>query len=117
MDSEDFDVDPSIAEAMGFTGFGNQKKRKFDSHDGFVDPNINKKPQGTGANNLPVRDRPAKASETVKAGNGHVPDRAPGEDSKPSLEALRYGARNQKGDMVYFLPTFLEDPWAGLKSR
>ncbi|KAL9095427.1 MAG: hypothetical protein Q9165_002298 [Trypethelium subeluteriae] len=28
------------------------------------------------------------------------------------LEALKTGIRNEKGDMVYFLPSFVEDPWA-----
>lgn len=37
---DDFEIDPAIAAAMGFSGFGaqNKQKRKFDPNDGFVDP-------------------------------------------------------------------------------
>ena len=31
-----------------------------------------------------------------------------------SLQALRRGIRNERGDMAYFLPSFLEDPWKEL---
>lgn len=31
-----------------------------------------------------------------------------------SLQALRRGVRNERGDMAYFLPSFLEDPWRDL---
>ncbi|KAF2218812.1 hypothetical protein BDZ85DRAFT_63885 [Elsinoe ampelina] len=32
-----------------------------------------------------------------------------------SLQDLRYGVRNEHGDVAYFLPSFLEDPWVGLR--
>ncbi|KAF1816136.1 hypothetical protein P152DRAFT_470180 [Eremomyces bilateralis CBS 781.70] len=35
--------------------------------------------------------------------------------SQGDLQALRSGVRNPDGDMVYFLPSFIEDPWARLK--
>jgi hypothetical protein len=31
-----------------------------------------------------------------------------------SLQALRRGIRNERGDIAYFLPSFLEDPWEKL---
>lgn len=33
------------------------------------------------------------------------------------LQALRKGVRNGRGDTVYFLPSFVEDPWASLRAR
>jgi hypothetical protein len=35
--------------------------------------------------------------------------------SKDELQALRFGVRNEHGDTVYFLPNFVEDPWANIK--
>lgn len=113
MDNEnpDFEIDPAIAAAMGFSGFGNQnKKRKFDSNDGFVDPDIQKKQQaqGSGANNVPLRERKAPSAQN------QAPVVAGG---KPTMEDLRHGVRNAKGDVAYFLPSFLEDPWEGLQAK
>jgi hypothetical protein len=34
-----------------------------------------------------------------------------------SSQALRRGIRNERGDMAYFLPSFLEDPWAKLAAK
>ncbi|KAK4548762.1 hypothetical protein LTR36_008535 [Oleoguttula mirabilis] len=42
-EDDGLDIDPAIAEAMGFSGFGMQpssKKRKFDANDTFVDPSV-----------------------------------------------------------------------------
>jgi hypothetical protein len=36
--------------------------------------------------------------------------------SPPSLEALRRGVKNERGDLVVFMPSFLEDPWTALKT-
>lgn len=125
--NDDFDIDPAIAAAMGFSGFGKtpaNKKRKYDN-DGFVDPSIAKGPQGTSANNLPIGERKTtKTTETV----AQVPFRPEpqqsgskshetGSDGEPTLQALRNGVRNERGDLAIFLPSFIEDPWAGLKAQ
>lgn len=34
--------------------------------------------------------------------------------TKAELNALRFGCRNEDGDMAYFLPSFVEDPWEKL---
>lgn len=34
-----------------------------------------------------------------------------------NLQALRRGVRNERGDMAYFLPSFLEDPWEKLVAK
>ena len=135
---EDFDIDPAIAAAMGFGGFGAQKsqKRKFNANDGFVDPNLGKASaaHGTGANNMPLRDRkeksakvaseeaseqmaPATTAHAQSSGSGSVAAYDPQTQESPSLEALRFGVRNVRGDMVYFSKSFLEDPWAELKPQ
>jgi len=35
--------------------------------------------------------------------------------SRAGLNALRNGVQTENGDTAYFLPSFLEDPWAKLK--
>ncbi|KXT13903.1 hypothetical protein AC579_2632 [Pseudocercospora musae] len=118
----DFDADPDIAAAMGFGGFGSQTKgkRKFDSNNGFV----SKAPSSaTGANSMPMREHKAvkvaagsETSEPLQRGTTLMPY-DPKTQESPSMESLKYGVRNTKGDMLYFLPSFLEDPWAGFKAR
>lgn len=130
---EDFDIDPAIAAAMGFGTFGAQKsqKRKFNANDGFVDPSVGKPEaaHGTGANSMPMQDRKEKPARVVSqdapkliasASSSHAQKSSlaaydPQTQDSPSLEALKFGVRNIRGDMVYFSKSFLEDPWAGLK--
>lgn len=47
---------------------------------------------------------PAPAHDNITLADGSV----------MSLQALRRGIRNERGDMAYFLPSFLEDPWEEL---
>lgn len=144
MDSgDDFDIDPAIAAAMGFSGFGKapNKKRKYDN-DGFVDPDITAAPPGTKANQLPLGERKATKS-TKHTGNSPPPPPPPQTTKVPfrsetqqqsghhrasetdsnnggapiTLEALKNGVRNERGDLAIFLPSFIEDPWAGLKAQ
>lgn len=152
MEEDDgFDIDPAIAEALGFSGFGKQpgKKRKFNPDDGaFVDPDARQaaKPTGTpskgnGANHTPLGSRPAAgAGFAILTGNGsgesadttakqatsaqpvqqQLPDTRSMTDTRsgpPSLQALRQGVPNERGDMAYFLPSFIEDPWKNLRSQ
>lgn len=137
MDSDDFEIDPAIAAAMGFSNFGSasNKKRKFNDNDGFVDPDIAKGgPQGTSANNLPIGERKptVRAAESVatsSSSTSQVPFRTEqpkqmesmahetDSDGKPTLQALKNGIRNEKGDLAIFLPSFIEDPWKGLKAQ
>lgn len=37
--------------------------------------------------------------------------------TKAALNELRRGVRNEHGDMVYFLPSFVEDPWEKLRKN
>lgn len=130
---QDMDIDPAIAQAMGFSGFGMQgsKKRKHgaaadDDHFSFVD--ARRSNAATGAN---------ATAHSLAGGNHKQPDKVAAEametetgrrqanattsaldaEGKPTLDALRRGVRNAEGDMVYFLPSFIEDPWSGLEGR
>jgi hypothetical protein len=38
----------------------------------------------------------------------------PGFPAPQELSALRRGVKNARGDMVVFMPSFIEDPWKGL---
>ncbi|KAI7164804.1 hypothetical protein KC349_g341 [Hortaea werneckii] len=133
-DQDDFEIDPAIAEAMGFSGFGTQpggKKRKFDGGDAFVDPTIKKQPEAQGssdlagsargANNTPLGQRSAlSGAETVASTSEAHADQSPvGAEApgQPDLQALRYGVKNDKEDTAYFLPSFIEDPWKGLEPK
>ena len=49
---------------------------------------------------------PAPAHDNITLADGSV----------MSLQALRRGIRNERGDMAYFLPSFLEDPWKELSA-
>ena len=125
---DDFDVDPEIAAAMGFAGFGTQsKKRKYDNDDAFVDPSATSsgpaKSKGNGANSLPLGKRMAdrtgdKVQSTEAVSDTRKPEATLGAGTEETqLQALRHGVKNATGDMVFFLPSFIEDPWKGLEAR
>jgi hypothetical protein len=128
-DDSGMDIDPAIAAAMGFSGFGTQKtgkKRKFENET-FVDPSIGQSAKGEGANAMPLGERHARSSGeaiATKDGSGHdEPQQAQhaGGESRgqrlDDLEALRHGVKNARGDTVYFLPSFIEDPWKDLRPQ
>ncbi|KAH6643747.1 hypothetical protein C7974DRAFT_407461 [Boeremia exigua] len=54
----------------------------------------------------PGHDVDTSASELVSFGGPSI--------SRAELNALRFGAKNADGDTAYFLPSFVEDPWAKL---
>ncbi|KAF2108712.1 hypothetical protein BDV96DRAFT_652650 [Lophiotrema nucula] len=49
------------------------------------------------------------SSESVSFGGPAIP--------QAELAALRRGVRNEEGDMVYFQPSFVEDPWEKLEQQ
>ena len=134
-DADDFEVDPAIAEAMGFSGFGMGKKRKFNPNDGFVDPDANasKTPvDRANTSHMPARKQnPEKSSNaktqlpervtTVESSESSAREAGAGtaiaQQEEPTLEQLRHGVRDENGDIAYFLPSFLEDPWKDLKPQ
>jgi hypothetical protein len=129
-ENDDFEIDPAIAASMGFSSFGDQvkKKRKYEGNDAFIDPDASlstDSPKLTGANAMNVTSSPKRVTEPVIAQKSVNTDIAPragdpasgyvgpaGYVSKYSLEELRRGVKNENGDMVYFQPCFIEDPWA-----
>ena len=140
-DDEDVELDPAIAEAMGFSGFGAQpgKKRKLNSTVAITGRNSqplgkqgNRKPQTGPSGDAMTSLKPKISSisaDVVQAGSADstTQDSASmgqpamaaniNDNDKNNLRALAAGVRNENGDMVYFLPSFIEDPWARLKSR
>lgn len=146
MDMDDLEIDPAIAEAMGFTSFGSKRrKHAARADDAFVDDSGNQIPASTGANDIPLGARPmptatkeatqeqgsaeanaAKMTRTedtqneqpraVEARVGEVQhdNWTPGLPTPQELAALRRGVTNARGDMVVFMPSFIEDPWKGL---
>lgn len=132
-DTEEFDIDPAIAEAMGFSSFGMQaKKRKFDHNDGFVDSAAAKPENQTESNITAIRVRPAGVDGPTSAQHPHgehgvqqaatdeitvATAAADGNSEKPTLEQLRRGVKSDQGDTVYFLPSFIEDPWKDIRPR
>jgi hypothetical protein len=148
---DDLEIDPAMAEAMGFTSFGS-KRRKHTARndDAFVDDSHL---ASTGANNMPlgtraaaVADKPqtqqqAKTDIELAWTTAARPEVAEQQEEKeqqdsttlvettaetigndwtaglPSpqeLAALRRGIRNARGDMVVFMPSFIDDPWKAL---
>ncbi|KAI4953382.1 hypothetical protein J4E86_006925 [Alternaria arbusti] len=68
--------------------------------------NLPEKPAATeSTSNLAVSGDPT-AAEMVSFGGPPI--------SKAELNALRHGVRMENGDTAYFLPSFVEDPWARL---
>ncbi|KAK4990612.1 hypothetical protein LTR66_006755 [Elasticomyces elasticus] len=194
------DVEPAIAEAMGFSGFGTQpnyKKRRYNVEtDAVIDgeavnptQSVSNTSSGANVTKLGVRQRTdsgpiyvdeevvvtpslqpkpstkySKASQTPAASAGlaaflsqgqierlplpnqlvpttsttasqqalpvHAPlpqtpplpgvlaiPRKLGELTREDLRALRQGVRNERGDMAYFLPSFVEDPWKDVREE
>lgn len=122
---DDFDVDPAMAAAMGFSGFGNQgKKRKFGGNETFVDPKSSN--DNSGAKSKPTANSASAGNATPLGKRREVPPNSekafsstvePTHDGKPTLDQLRDGVRNVKGDLVIFMPNFIEDPWANLNPK
>lgn len=137
---DDLEIDPAIAEAMGFTSFGS-KRRKHTARadDAFIDDSGNQIAASTGANDVPLGKRPAVSAtqeqlqeqgdtnmttvvateqeqerDTREEGKAEADDWTPGFPSREELAALRRGVKNARGDMVVFMPSFIEDPWKGL---
>ncbi|KAI4717563.1 hypothetical protein E4T48_06230 [Aureobasidium sp. EXF-10727] len=140
MDMDDLEIDPAIAEAMGFTSFGSKRrKHAARADDAFIDDSGNQLPASTGANDIPLGSRSTMANPTEKvqeqgsasketstvraediqeeqarAGQVQADNWTPGFPNAQELAALRRGVKNARGDMVVFMPSFIEDPWKGL---
>ncbi|KAG9594707.1 hypothetical protein KCU77_g4900, partial [Aureobasidium melanogenum] len=141
MDMDDLEIDPAIAEAMGFTSFGSKRrKHAARADDAFIDDSGKHIPASTGANDIPLGTRaiPSETKEKVQeqgnsgdnaasttrredmqeeqaeVGEAQADNWTPGFPAPQELAALRRGIKNARGDMVVFMPSFIEDPWKGL---
>ncbi|GAB7323270.1 hypothetical protein MBLNU13_g05749t2 [Cladosporium sp. NU13] len=116
------EIDPEIAAMMGFGSFGVSKKRKFGADEAFTDaqPASGKaqEPQQvvSNANAVPVAGARSRPINTPVADTTRD-DITLADGSTMSSQALRRGIRNERGDTAYFLPSFLEDPWAKLVAK
>ena len=76
-DSEEMEIDPAIAAAMGFASFGAKpgQKRKLND-DGYVDPSIPSK--ASGSNTIPIRadKAPKSRAPTTTGTSSNHNDRA-----------------------------------------
>ncbi|KAG9654444.1 hypothetical protein KCU64_g7202, partial [Aureobasidium melanogenum] len=123
------------------TSFGSKRrKHAARADDAFIDDSGEHIPASTGANEIPLGTR-AVSSETkekvqeqgsaednvaltkrgegmqeeqAKVGEAQADNWTPGFPAPQELAALRRGIKNARGDMVVFLPSFIEDPWKGL---
>ncbi|KAH0345154.1 hypothetical protein KCU81_g4451, partial [Aureobasidium melanogenum] len=141
MDMNDLEIDPAIAEAMGFTSFGSKRrKHAARADDAFIDDSGKHIPASTGANDIPlgtrtvaseakekfqeqgnVEDNVASTTrgegvreQQARVGEAQSDNWTPGLPNPQELAALRRGIKNARGDMVVFMPSFIEDPWKGL---
>ncbi|KYG44910.1 hypothetical protein M433DRAFT_135173 [Acidomyces richmondensis BFW] len=130
----DADIDPAIAEAMGFTGFGTQpqQKRKFNVTDALIDQHTgnchemaNLPTQRNDANNLHLGKKKSRTKPGVEWEKGYAnsnsstteAEGAEKNEVKNDLQIFKNGVKNERGDMVYFMPDFIEDPWKSLDPR
>ncbi|KAI9692772.1 MAG: hypothetical protein M1820_009371 [Bogoriella megaspora] len=141
-ENDDFAIDPDVAISMGFSSFGtqpSQKRRKYNASSDAViaadEAKVHKESlSGTNVVALGVRSKPVvpdlgvglgqhndlsnkgpspfSGSRSSVAGNGNYVEKKIDEMTPAELNALRKGVRNGKGDIAYFKPSFIEDPWA-----
>ncbi|QIW98675.1 hypothetical protein AMS68_004193 [Peltaster fructicola] len=98
--TDDIVPDDDIAAQMGFSSFGSQpkqKKRRLEAAPARSQPVV------------PTIDKSVPAKQTASADTRNTTS------AEPDLRAFRYGVRNERGDMTFFMPSFIEDPWKDLR--
>jgi hypothetical protein len=140
MDSEEQqEMDSKLGDVMGFTNFGAQpdtKKRKT-SHDSPVTTTASSTQYPSlpinynDMHNQPLTHNPIHppAPAAAAAGTSASPSTEQPKNAFPTgvpmdifykltwkeLEAYRKGVKKENGDLAWFLPSFIEDPWAKLE--
>lgn len=107
---DDVQVDEAdMAAMMGFGAFGDQtqKKRKLDL------VSVDDRQSLPVANNKPYTGEQSKPNSS----NGKTKHESPAAKPRSKNEGLANAVRNSNGDMAYFLPSFIEDPWAHLMQK
>lgn len=92
--------DDDIAAQMGFSSFGTQPKNKKRK----TEQETSTQQTAAPASNHGATVNQAQATEC-----------SPSVTAEQNLGAYRNGVRNERGDMVYFMPSFIEDPWEHLR--
>ncbi|KAF1356214.1 hypothetical protein BDV97DRAFT_365001 [Delphinella strobiligena] len=62
----------------------------------------------------PAAEPHVNNATTTQNGGAGAKSWPQGMPDQQELAALRRGIKNARGDMAYFLPSFIEDPWNGL---
>ena len=128
-------MDAQMREMMGFSNFATKpdaKKRKTSEDTAVAATSSNSIPLGEGAYSRPLTHNTGYQSRNFAAPAAATSASPTGDSAKsafPSgvpveifdkltwkeLEAYRKGVKNKNGDVAYFLPSFIEDPWAKLE--
>ena len=98
--------DQEIAAAMGFSSFGGTKKRRLSQAEEKHTQTSSPQAADTKNTRSPAtspQDEAATVTD-VSFGGPSIP--------RAELGALRQGVIDASGDKAYFLPSFVEDPWA-----
>ncbi|KAF2724327.1 hypothetical protein K431DRAFT_344066 [Polychaeton citri CBS 116435] len=102
---DDAQPDPALLAAMGFSSFGAapkpNKRQKLDSTT-FTSSNAQSEP------GIPVRPAAPIANTVTTAGPASRSSQA------NDLDTLAKGVRDENGDVAFFKPSFIEDPWRDL---
>jgi hypothetical protein len=141
MDQEE--IDARLGDMMGFTTFGMQpeaKKRKTSDDNPVTATGSNAQPIGSrsnqnGMHQHPLTHNPAQQPPQVTA-EIMSSVASPSAEQQPKnafptgvpmeifdkltwkeLEAYRKGVKKDNGDLAWFLPSFIEDPWAKLEKE
>jgi hypothetical protein len=136
-DFEDPDVEAQMAQMMGFSTFGTKpdaKKQKTAQDTSVAATSSNAVPLGQNGmqrrtlTHIPVHTKQepgitaaadASTSPTTEHSKSAFPTGVPMEIfdklTWTELEAYRKGVKQGNGDLAWFLPSFIEDPWAKLE--
>jgi hypothetical protein len=137
-DFEDPDMEARMGELMGFATFGTKpeaKRQKIKPDGSKAATSSNMTPLGqpgqharplthNKSHHVPqsddVRGAADAVSPTTEQAKNAFPTGVPMEIfdrlTWKELEAYRRGVRQENGDLAYFLPSFIEDPWAKLEA-
>lgn len=119
------EVQPSVAENAAGTPTpptNTRRKPKQQAASSLADflnrgHSLPDKPQGTAQDSQltqPATQPPSSAaaegaSQTVSFGGPPI--------TRSELNALKQGLKNERGDVIFFLPSFVEDPWERLEQN
>lgn len=117
------DMEAQMGAMMGFTTFGAQpdaKKRKTEHESPAgqtsTEPGLHSHPLTHNPAQPATLASPTTPEQPKSAFPTGVPMEIFDKLTWKELEAYRKGVRKENGDLAWFLPSFIEDPWAKLES-